>query len=178
MHKRILPFLLTGLLICCLPLLAQDNSSQQDYKYKGANWCKMCHRQDNIYSSWQETAHAGAYDVLPAEFKDSKQCRACHVTAVTAVGKVLEGVQCEACHGPGSAYSKQAIMEDREASLANGLIIPDRETCVRCHTDQLPPECGEPTHGKFAFELMKPLGTHVLGVYPKPSDSVEVMEEE
>lgn len=178
MNKWILPVLLIGLLFCSLPLIAQDTGARQEYTYKGASWCKMCHRQDNVYSSWQETAHAGAYDALPAEFKDSRQCRECHITAVTAVGKVLEGVQCEACHGPGSAYSKQAIMEDRELSIANGLIIPDRETCVRCHTDQLPPECGEPKHGTFAFELMKPLGTHVLKVSSPQPDSVEVMGEE
>jgi hypothetical protein len=44
-----------------------------------------------------------------------------------------EGVGCEACHGPGSAYIDPAIMADREAFLSHGGRIPDESTCRTCH---------------------------------------------
>jgi len=173
-----LSILLSILVILSLSLVAQESEKKPEYTYKGANWCKMCHRQDNIYSSWQETAHAGAFDVLPEAQRENEQCLSCHATAETARGKLLEGVQCEACHGPGSGYAKQTIMEDREKSIANGLILGDRETCIKCHTDDLPDAGGEPSHDKFAYELMKPKGVHVLGVYTKQADTADVIEAE
>ena len=47
-----------------------------------------------------------------------------------------QGVGCEACHGPGSAYLAPEIMSDREAFLANGGRIPDELTCRECHRDE------------------------------------------
>jgi hypothetical protein len=48
----------------------------------------------------------------------------------------MAGVQCEACHGAGNDYKKVSIMKDRDASIANGLIIPTQETCDGCHTGE------------------------------------------
>lgn len=55
-----------------------------------------------------------------------------------------EGITCEICHGPGSAYKKLSIMESREDSVMNGLRIYQtleeiKSLCLRCH---------ENTHGK------------------------------
>jgi hypothetical protein len=46
----------------------------------------------------------------------------------------MPGVQCEACHGPGNDYKSIAVMKDKAASLAAGLIVPTKETCLQCHS--------------------------------------------
>jgi len=68
------------------------------------------------------------------------RCLLCHVTAaqdpdaLLAAGyRLQEGVGCEACHGPGSRYMYPEVMADREQFLARGGIVPDEETCRRCH---------------------------------------------
>ena len=77
---------------------------------------------------------------------------------------VFEGVQCEACHGPGSLYKSAKIMSkkkyktDREAqhklALEAGLIIPTEETCVGCHNKK------SPFFKAFDFAKRKAAGTH------------------
>ena len=47
----------------------------------------------------------------------------------------LPGVQCEACHGAGADFKKMSIMKDRDAAVANGLVIPTQATCDGCHKD-------------------------------------------
>ena len=44
------------------------------------------------------------------------------------------GVGCEGCHGPGADFQKMSIMKDRDAAVANGLVIPSQATCDGCHT--------------------------------------------
>ena len=73
---------------------------------------------------------------------------------------MLTGVQCEACHGPGSEYKSMSIMKDREKAMANGLLIPDEKTCFKCHNENVPEEfrSKEP----FDFEKMKAKGIHAM----------------
>ena len=77
------------------------------------------------------------------EAKDPK-CLKCHSTAASideklnAGIKIEEGVSCEGCHGPGSAYKSISIMKDREKSIENGLVIPDEKTCKKCHNEESP----------------------------------------
>lgn len=132
-----------------------------DYKYVGATKCKVCHvakKKGDQFGSWSGSKHSKAYETLttpaakevgakagvanPAE--DAK-CLKCHVTAFDAPEAMkdvkyskAEGVSCETCHGPGSEYSTIKIMKDRQASIAAGLIIPDKSTCVKCHNEQSP----------------------------------------
>ncbi len=112
--------------------LAAAAVTAQDHEYVGADKCKMCHKVQ--YSSWEATTHAGSLDKAKASTDPafSDDCLKCHATNASAD---LPGVQCEACHGPGGDYKKMSIMKDREASLANGLIIPSQETCNQCHMD-------------------------------------------
>ena len=42
------------------------------------------------------------------------------------------GLECEACHGPGSAYKSRSIMADREEAMRNGL-WDAKKRCVVCH---------------------------------------------
>jgi hypothetical protein len=139
----------------------------QNYDYIGAAKCKMCHNKEATgmqYKKWAESAHANAWKNLAGPKalevgkakgianpqKDAK-CLKCHSTA-SKVDKnslagltVEEGVSCETCHGPGSAYKTMSIMKDKNLALKNGLIIPDQKLCVKCHNPE------SPTYKAFDF---------------------------
>jgi hypothetical protein len=74
----------------------------------------------------------------------AQECIRCHSTfghidQKNNIGvKIDEGVSCESCHGPGSKYKSNTIMKSREKSLANGLILPTEEVCVKCHNKENP----------------------------------------
>ena len=125
--------------------------------YVGARACAACHSSDKIgdqYSIWLHSRHAGAYKLLArpeapkiAELRgihedprEAPACLKCHSTGVGDVPKAAtfrreDGVQCEACHGPGSEYMTEAIMSDPEAARAAGLAEVGAETCERCHDE-------------------------------------------
>ena len=67
-----------------------------------------------------------------------------------------EGVSCEACHGAGGDYWKKNIMEDRDASIANGMVADPGANCVSCHNEQ------SPTYKPFNFEEYWPKIQHGL----------------
>jgi hypothetical protein len=94
-----------------------------------------------------------------ADFTRDAKCLACHVSAYgkpggypdvghawtpeeTARARLLEGVTCEACHGPGSQYGP--YKSDHEAYkradlVALGAAIPvQAETCTPCHAKECP----------------------------------------
>ena len=64
-----------------------------------------------------------------------------------------EGISCETCHGPGKDYKRLKIMQDREKAVAAGLIIPDEQTCLKCHNDTAPNVA--PFNYKEAWEKIK-----------------------
>jgi hypothetical protein len=119
-----------------------SGAQAQEHEYVGAAKCKMCHKVQ--FASWEQTTHAKATDDAKAstEREFSADCLKCHATNAS---EEMPGVQCEACHGPGNDYKKMSIMKDRDASIANGLIIPTQETCDGCHT-------GEDHSKKVVFE--------------------------
>ncbi len=98
--------------------------------YIGADKCKMCHKLQ--YNSWAETKHAQATADAKASTDPafSQACLSCHATDKS---EDLAGVQCEACHGPGSDYKAISVMKDKQKAVANGLILPDQKTCDGCH---------------------------------------------
>jgi hypothetical protein len=101
-----------------------------DHEYAGAAKCKMCHKVQ--YASWEGTKHAKATETAKAgtEREWGADCLKCHATNAS---EDFPGVQCEACHGPGNDYKKMSIMKDRDAAIANGLVIPTQATCDGCH---------------------------------------------
>jgi hypothetical protein len=101
-----------------------------DHEYVGAAKCKMCHKVQ--YASWETTKHAMATDTAKAgtEREWGADCLQCHATNAS---EDLPGVQCEACHGAGADFKKMSIMKDRDAAIANGLVIPTQATCDACH---------------------------------------------
>jgi len=117
----------------------------QTATYIGADKCKLCHKIE--YTSWATTKHAKAFDSLKPEEKTKKECYECHVTG----GKTeLPGVQCEACHGPGSGYKTISVMKDKQKAIAAGLVIPTEKVCVQCHNKK------SPTFKGFNFAEMAP----------------------
>ena len=106
------------------------------HEYVGATKCKMCHLKE--FKSWEVTKMAKAFGVLKPEEQKDPKCNVCHMTGILADGTVLEGVQCEACHGPGSDYKAMNIMKDKAAAVHAGMIVPDEKTCVKCHNAESP----------------------------------------
>jgi len=102
----------------------------QDATYISAAKCKMCHKVQ--FESWATTRHAKATETAKTSTKRTFEpaCLSCHATNAD---EALEGVQCEACHGPGSSYKSISIMKDRDKAVAAGLLIPTQATCDRCH---------------------------------------------
>ncbi len=143
-------------------MMATKNDSQgaaekAGPKYMGSIACAKCHKGSMMgyqYSRWRLSAHASAYATLATDQaqdvarqmgvaenpQESPDCLKCHSTAGNPQpGTALEsytpaeGVGCEACHGPGSEYSPQAIMMDKRAAMASGLKPATPETCRPCH---------------------------------------------
>lgn len=136
-------FLAVLLAFVCLP--SPSGAQEGVYRYLGVKWCQGCHsrRSPNpkmrIFHSWEGSAHARAWERLPEKDRENPACLRCHSTGYgmprrpDVADEDLRGVQCEACHGPGSHYFTWNVMKDRETSLARGMVLPTREVCARCH---------------------------------------------
>jgi nitrate/TMAO reductase-like tetraheme cytochrome c subunit len=129
--------------------LATTMVAAEEYTYIGAAKCKMCHKVS--FASWSETPHAMALDKLEEADKGKAECLKCHATGGSAD---MPGVQCEACHGPGSGYKSMKVMKDPEASRAAGLIEPDEAVCRSCH------EGAPHDQPEFNYEEAKKTGLH------------------
>lgn len=119
---------------------------------------------------WQKSPHATAYKTLTtakaAEIAkqkgltvaatESADCLSCHAPehAAKNVEKSFngqDGVQCETCHGAGSAYKNMNIMKDRAKSIAAGMTefkdaAAIEAKCKTCHNEK------SPTFKGFNFE--------------------------
>ncbi|MHB9008473.1 MAG: multiheme c-type cytochrome, partial [Limisphaerales bacterium] len=144
-------------LLCRPTLAAAYTDSGKEPVYLGSQACGKCHDGPTMghqYSKWRLSAHAKAYASLSqAEAREitrlsgiteephrAKMCLGCHATASEEEdwrhgdGFHLEdGLQCEACHGPGSEYAVLEIMEDKEKAIAHGLKLPTQDDCLMCH---------------------------------------------
>ena len=130
------------------------------HDYVGAAKCKMCHKAE--FTAWSETGHAKAFDVLSDEEKKNPACISCHTTGTDAEGVLIEGVQCEACHGAGADYKSAKIMNKKKweadpdahkkMAMDAGLVYPVEADCVRCHKKE-----GNPNFKEFKFEERKGL---------------------
>ncbi len=155
--------------------VAQDKTAN---KYVGVKMCSACHKKPtgDQFGIWQKTKHAEAYKALQTKAADeiakkkglktaaaeSPECLECHVTN-TAMKD--DGVSCETCHGPGSAYKSMSIMKDKAKAVAAGLTdykdnAAIEKTCRKCHNEK------SPTFKSFDFKTMWPKIQHPL---PKKS---------
>jgi YVTN family beta-propeller protein len=128
--------------------------------YMGSRACGACHSgkgMGNAYGLWLHSKHSRAYATLARP--ESKQiatisglrqvpqqapiCLGCHATAFNAEAwekddgfRTEDGVQCEACHGPGSEYMSEAVMRDKNEAMKAGLRMPDERFCMGCHIEK------------------------------------------
>ena len=114
----------------------------------------------NEYSTWiLQDKHSRAYQALTgdlgqrmvrilklgAKAEESQKCLACHALSVTSGQRgrpfeIAEGVSCENCHGPASAWLGPHTTRDwpHEKSVAQGMtdtrnVIQRTEKCMECH---------------------------------------------
>ena len=170
MKRLVITFTLIAVIFAfSLPLVAQEKAAAPKHEYVGAAKCAMCHKKDNIHPTWMETKHAKAWESLKPEDQKNEKCIACHSTGTDAKGTLLTGVQCEACHGPGSNYMKMNIMKDQKLAIENGLIIPTEKTCQKCHNENVPAEfkAKEP----YDFAKMMTTGIHARPAKEKPAET-------
>ena len=86
-------------------------------EFVGATNCEQCHTA--TFDDWLDTPHAVAFVNLDPADQSDPECLACHNTTQNS----LEGVQCEACHGPGGLHRGLGPI---------GLSYQD-SNCQRCH---------------------------------------------
>ncbi|MBL8489900.1 MAG: cytochrome c family protein [Rhodocyclaceae bacterium] len=138
-------------------------------EYKGFRVCTKCH--DAQGDAWKGTAHARAFESLrpgvkaeaklkakldpAADYSANKDCVGCHTTGYGEAGgyrtgmdadeaRILVGVGCEACHGPGGRY-RNLHGEASDKLKSSGDTTPRRNlvdvgqnfdyerACARCH---------------------------------------------
>jgi hypothetical protein len=138
---------------------AGEEISPPQPEYVGATKCKVCHL--SVFESWARTRHSTALSTLQGDDARNADCLGCHTTGFAAGGYGdqdnlvdLGGVQCEACHGPGSLYAISSIMLKPELSRKAGLLPVDSLTCAGCHNAK------SPTFKTFAYEAGLLTGTH------------------
>lgn len=135
------------MLICMVVFLGSNSLNAQTAEYVGASKCKMCHNKPATgaqYAQWAASKHAHAMESLSAEEAKNPKCLKCHSTYgsvksdLIATLKVTEGVSCESCHGPGSAYFPAAVMKDKAKAMEKGMIVPSEKMCIACHNSESP----------------------------------------
>ncbi len=151
------------LVLIIFSLILSSKSFGGDNKFVGVKICSACHRGEKgkmVYDNWLKTKHAQAYKTLEnekskeiAEKKgvknsptESNECLKCHSTGYfendqrLASSKKEDGVTCEACHGPGSAYKSAHGKDKKDEGIKKGLIIgkDDETICKKCHNSESP----------------------------------------
>lgn len=143
--KKALVILFVGIVIIYIASLFS-----QEFTNVGAGKCKICHKiekQGKQFLIWEEGKHFKSFTALTSEEVKAKvpdapenpKCLKCHSPLHEKAPELKEeGVTCEVCHGPGSAYKKLSIMKNREESVNNGLIVYEtteaiKTQCLTCH---------------------------------------------
>ncbi|MBN2369548.1 MAG: beta-propeller fold lactonase family protein [Vicinamibacteria bacterium] len=158
-YKRALALLLVPLawVFVHAPGRPSVRAAGKDPIYVGSHACAKCHDGAGMghqYSKWLLGRHARAYASLslpesrqisdlsgiPGDPHDSPMCLGCHATGSDAepwqrdaAFHTADGVQCEKCHGPGSEYMDMEVMQNREAAMMAGLMMPAKKDCMLCH---------------------------------------------
>jgi hypothetical protein len=169
---RLIIVCLAVVMISIAPVIGQEKTAN---KYVGVKICGPCHKPEKVGNQvgiWEKSKHAGAFKVLttpkaaevakakglktPAS--ESPECLQCHtVVAEAAMTEktfdAKDGVQCEACHGPGSAYKTMSVMKDKAKAVSAGLVTFKDDAaieakCKTCHNEK------SPTFKEFKFDEM------------------------
>lgn len=134
-----------------LQVLAAEFAEQEALdNYLGSERCGNCHGA--IHKAFSADPHAHALTSLEASLSENDPaCVSCHVTGwgrANGYGQMelelrdLGQVQCEACHGYGTAHTRDGSMRPVA-----------RQSCAACHRAELPDGCGgAPRAGDFDYE--------------------------
>ena len=166
MLKRIL----VPVMVFAVAYLVMPVNSYAQNKYEGVKVCGICHKTAKAgeqLKHWEGSKHAQAFKTLQTEeakkyspdmdATKNPKCLKCHTTGYGEDAKMFgakfnieDGVQCEACHGPGSGYKSMKIMKDKAAAIKAGLASHDKKSdyCVGCHNSE------SPTFKGFDFDKM------------------------
>ena len=110
------------------------------YTFVGESECRNCHRE--VHQAYKSTLHARAFSDLIRDRRsdDESALRRCVTGYMVESGYInrrdtpqLYNVQCEACHGPGSAHVKS------EGAALETLANPS-ESCAHCHSPEQDPD--------------------------------------
>ena len=115
-------------------------ASGEEARFAGSASCRECHHEAS--RSWSEGKHANAHETLSRRERGSDpDCLACHATGSHGIHGVsrppasgddwMEGVQCEACHGPAADHVKNPTGTKMPAVT--------EDTCIQCHTAEKDP---------------------------------------
>lgn len=153
-HRLILSMIVIAVAYLVLP----SSSFAQPYGYEGTQVCGMCHKtekQGQQLKIWQDSKHADAYKTLLTEkankisgsvkAAENPNCLKCHASGHGVDAKLLgakfkmeDGVQCETCHGAGSAYKAMKVMKVKADAIKNGMTADPEKQCVSCHNADSP----------------------------------------
>jgi len=117
------------------------NAEEEPY-YIGNRKCRLCHFE--YFKEWEKDPHANAFTRL-GRMQNNPYCLKCHTTGFRGpqgfvsekITPELRGVQCEACHGPGSRHKDNP--HDKKA-LPIGRKIDYQGVCINCHDRNWTPE--------------------------------------
>ena len=130
-------------------------ASAQTFTYVGSAKCQICHKtekQGQQYPIWEMSNHAKSFAALSTPqaatnaqalgVKDpttDPKCLKCHAPLAEKAAELkAEGVSCEVCHGPGSAYKTLTIMKNKDEAVKSGLRLYGnadaiKTQCLTCH---------------------------------------------
>ena len=126
----------------------------------------MSKKKGAQYKIWEGSKHAGAYATLATpeakalekgDPQKNEACLKCHGALAGVDAKMIAagfdvalGVQCESCHGPGSAHvdNMKQRMKTKDMSIptAQTKVEANEASCVTCHN------ADSPTYKAFNFE--------------------------
>lgn len=167
---------------------------EEKYTYVGSKKCKKCHIKQHkswadtrmgkafdILKPGNSSEAKTKFDLdTSKDYTKDETCLKCHTVGFGKEGgyaipdpddkkavrtaKKLQGVGCESCHGPGSAYSVvfKEIQDSKrkykvEELYAVGLKKIDESVCIACHNEESPSVQPGDT---FDYEKRKDEGTH------------------
>lgn len=120
--------------------LRAPNAPRGTRSYVGIEACRDCHEE--AYTIWAATPHARAYRTLEDVSKNfNLSCVGCHITGYRQPGgsevvqnEGLRDVQCESCHGPGSAHVNARPGAARRSTIT--LRVNGEFCATQCHTPE------------------------------------------
>ena len=124
-------------------------------RYLGMDICGRCHA--DLMPRFVASAHFRAFETLREHGAEARpECLACHATgygrpagydpaAEKEGAPNLQGVQCEACHGPGTMHER-----------GGPYVTSARRSCPVCHTSKWSPNFDFDTYWKRVSHRLRP----------------------